>query len=311
MRIFNSTSINFLRYRKIAYGVSLAILIAGFVSLAVKGLNYGIDFRGGSEVVIRFEKDVPVAEVRSVLRDAGVSGTLKQYGLDRSFLLSTVFNGDTNDLKLLITSALNARMKDAPHEIVRIDAVGPSIASDLKWSAVKAMVAALLAILLYVGIRFELKFAAAGVVAIFHDVLIVLGLFSLLGGVFDVMPLEMDQSIIAAFLTIAGYSITDTVVVYDRIRERIRNQKPSEYERIFNESINQTLSRTIITSGTTLLTVFVLFIFAGPAIRGFAFAVFAGILIGTYSSIFVAAPLVFDWLKFSKTPVKLRGSQKS
>ncbi|KZK74938.1 MAG: preprotein translocase subunit SecF [Pelodictyon luteolum] len=311
MRIFNSTSINFLRYRKIAYGVSLAILLAGFVSLAVKGLNYGIDFRGGSEVVIRFEKDVPVGEVRSVLRDAGVSGTLKQYGLDRSFLLSTVFNGDTNDLKLLITSALNARMKDSPHEIVRIDAVGPSIASDLKWSAVKAMVAALLAILLYVGIRFELKFAAAGVVAIFHDVLIVLGLFSLLGGVFDVMPLEMDQSIIAAFLTIAGYSITDTVVVYDRIRERIRNQKPSEYERIFNESINQTLSRTIITSGTTLLTVFVLFIFAGPAIRGFAFAVFAGILIGTYSSIFVAAPLVFDWLKFSKTPVKLRGSQKS
>ncbi|ABB22900.1 protein translocase subunit SecF [Pelodictyon luteolum] len=311
MRIFNSTSINFLRYRKIAYGVSLAILLAGFVSLAVKGLNYGIDFRGGSEVVIRFEKDVPVGEVRSVLRDAGVSGTLKQYGLDRSFLLSTVFSGETNDLKLLITSALNARMKDAPHEIVRIDAVGPSIASDLKWSAVKAMVAALLAILLYVGIRFELKFAAAGVVAIFHDVLIVLGLFSLLGGVFDVMPLEMDQSIIAAFLTIAGYSITDTVVVYDRIRERIRNQKPSEYERIFNESMNQTLSRTIITSGTTLLTVFVLFLFAGPAIRGFAFAVFAGILIGTYSSIFVAAPLVFDWLRLSKTPVRLRGSSKS
>ncbi len=189
--------------------------------------------------------------------------------------------------------------------------MGPSIASDLKWSAVKALIAALIAILIYVGIRFETKFAAAGVIAILHDVLTVLGLFSILGGIFAFMPLEMDQSIIAAFLTIAGYSITDTVVVYDRIRERIRGQKPSEYERIFNESMNQTLSRTIITSGTTLLSVLVLFIFAGPAIRGFAFAVFSGILIGTYSSIFVAAPLVYDWLRLTKSSVRLRGSKVS
>jgi preprotein translocase subunit SecF len=178
-------------------------------------------------------------------------------------------------------------------------------------SAIKALLASLLAILLYVGVRFEIKFATAGVVAIFHDILTVLGLFSILGGLFTFMPLEMDQSIIAAFLTIAGYSITDTVVVYDRIRERIRGQKPSEYERIFNESMNQTLSRTIITSGTVLLSVFVLFIFAGPAIRGFAFAVFAGILIGTYSSIFVAAPLVYDWLRITKSSVRLRGSKIS
>ncbi|KAA6231680.1 protein translocase subunit SecF [Chlorobium phaeovibrioides] len=311
MRIFSNTSIDFLGRRKIAYAISLVLLLTGLVSLAVRGLNYGIDFRGGSEVVLRFEQDVPVGELRSVMRDAGVSGTIKQYGMDRSFLLSTVFNGDTNELKSLISGALNSQLKGNPFEIVRIDAVGPSIASDLKWSAFKAMGAALLAILIYVGIRFELKFAAAGVVAIFHDVLIVLGLFSLLGGVFEVMPLEMDQSIIAAFLTIAGYSITDTVVVYDRIRENIRNRKPSEYEQIFNESMNRTLSRTIITSCTTLLTVLVLFIFAGPAIRAFAFAVFAGILVGTYSSVFVAAPLAFEWIKRSKAPVKLRGSQKA
>jgi len=121
----------------------------------------------------------------------------------------------------------------------------------------------------------------------------------------------VDQSIIAAFLTVAGYSITDTVVVYDRIREKIRGQKPAEYERIFNESMNQTLSRTIVTGGTTLLSVLILFIFAGPAIRGFAFAVFTGILIGTYSSIFVAAPLVFDWLRLSKSTVRLRGGQST
>ncbi len=311
MRIFQKTNFNFIKYRKIAYGFSVIVLLAGVVSLVVKGLNYGIDFRGGSEVVIRFDKNIDVGQIRSVLDAAGVSGTLKQYGMDRSFLFSTVFQGDMGQLKSLLSNALNDRIKGNHHEIVRIDVVGPSIASDLKWSALKALFASLLAILLYVGFRFEIKFATAGVVAIFHDILTVLGLFSILGGLFAFMPLEMDQSIIAAFLTIAGYSITDTVVVYDRIRERIRGQKPSEYERIFNESMNQTLSRTIITSGTVLLSVFVLFIFAGPAIRGFAFAVFTGIMIGTYSSIFVAAPLVYDWLRITKSSVRLRGSKLS
>lgn len=311
MRIFHKTSFNFIKHRKIAYAISMVLLLSGIVSLAFRGLNYGIDFRGGSEVVIRFEKNVEVGSVRAVLKEAGVSGTLKQYGIDRSFLLSTVFSGQTNELKALVSNAFNARFPDNRHEIVRIDSVGPSIASDLKWSALKALLGALAAILLYVGIRFELKFAAAGVVAIFHDVLTVLGLFSILGGLFAFMPLEMDQSIIAAFLTVAGYSITDTVVVYDRIRERIRGRKPSEYEAIFNDSMNQTLSRTIITSGTTLITVLILFIFAGPAIRGFAFAVFTGILIGTYSSIFVAAPIVYDWLKATKSSVRLRGGSVS
>jgi preprotein translocase subunit SecF len=311
MRIFHKTGFDFIRHRKIAYAISIILLVSGFISLAVKGLNYGIDFRGGSEVVIRFEKNVDVGSVRSVLKEAGVSGSLKQYGIDRSFLLSTVFSGQTNELKSLISSAFNDRFPQNPHEIVRVDSVGPSIASDLKWSAVKALLAALAAILLYVGFRYEIKFAAAGVLAIFHDVLTVLGLFSILGGLSALMPLEMDQSIIAAFLTVAGYSITDTVVVYDRIRERIRGRKPSEYAAIFNESMNQTLSRTIITGGTTLLSVLILFIFAGPAIRGFAFAVFMGILIGTYSSIFVAAPLVYDWLRITNSSVKLRGGSAS
>ena len=157
------------------------------------------------------------------------------------------------------------------------------------------------------SIRFEFRFAAASVVAIFHDVFIVLGVFSIFGGLFDFMPLDINQSIIAAFLTIAGYSINDTVVVYDRIRENIRSGKPADYMTIFNNSLNQTLSRTIITSGTTLLVVLVLFVFAGPAIRGFTFAILLGILIGTYSSLFIAAPIVLDWQLKSKRPIKLRG----
>ena len=308
MRIFQKTNFNFIKHRRIAYAISSILLVAGLVSLFVRGLNYGIDFKGGSEVVIRFEQPVDVGAVRAIMEQAGVNGSVKQYGLDRSFLLKTDFQGDTSNLKALISNSLASRLPGNASQILSIQAVGPSIASDMKMSAIKALAAALVGILLYVSVRFEFKFATAGVAAIFHDVLTVLGLFSLLGGLFDFMPLEVDQSIIAAFLTIAGYSITDTVVVYDRIRERLRGQKPSDYERIFNESMNQTLSRTIITSGTTMLSVIVLFIFAGPAIRSFAFAMFVGILVGTYSSIFVAAPIVFDWQARSKSPIKFRGA---
>ncbi len=308
MRIFQNTNFNFLKHRRIAYAVSLILLVSGVVSLLVRGLNYGIDFKGGAEVVIRFAQPADIGGVRSTMKAVGVNGSVKQYGLGNTVLLRTDYLGETPELKGLITRSLAERIPGNPAEVVSIQAVGPSIASDMKWSAIKALGAALVGILLYVGFRFEYKFAAAGVVAIFHDVLTVLGLFSLLGGLFDFMPLEIDQSIIAAFLTIAGYSITDTVVVYDRIRERIRGQKSSEYERIFNESMNRTLSRTIITSGTTMISVLVLFIFAGPAIRGFAFAMFVGILVGTYSSIFVAAPIVFDWQQRSKNPIKLRGA---
>ncbi|NTW53867.1 MAG: protein translocase subunit SecF [Chlorobaculum sp.] len=308
MRIFHKTNFNFIKHRKIAYAVSTILLVVGMASLFVRGLNYGIDFKGGAEVVIRFDKAVDVGDVRSIMEQAGVNGSVKQYGLDRSLLLKTDYQGDTTRLKALITNALSSRLPGNPSQILSIQAVGPSIAADMKMSAIKALAAALAGILLYVSVRFEFKFATAGVAAIFHDVLTVLGLFSLLGGLIDFMPLEVDQSIIAAFLTIAGYSITDTVVVYDRIRERLRGQKPSDYERIFNESMNQTLSRTVITSGTIMISVIVLFIFAGPAIRSFAFAMFAGILVGTYSSIFVAAPIVFDWQTRSKSPIKFRGA---
>ncbi len=308
MRLFQKTNFNFIKHRKVAYAISLLLMVSGVVSLFTRGLNYGIDFKGGSEVVIRFDKAVDIALVREAIDQAGIRGAVKQYGMERSVLLSTDYHGESADIKGLITRAITAKIPANPCQVVSVQAVGPSIASDMKLAAVKALLASLAGILLYVSIRFEFKFATAGVLAIFHDVLTVLGLFSLLGGLFDFMPLEIDQSIIAAFLTIAGYSITDTVVVYDRIRERIRGQKPSEYERIFNESMNQTLSRTIITSGTLMISVLVLFIFAGPAIRGFAFAMFAGIVVGTYSSIFVAAPIVFDWHKWSKTPIKLKGA---
>ncbi|UZJ41450.1 protein translocase subunit SecF [Prosthecochloris sp. SCSIO W1101] len=307
MHLIKNTSIDFLKYRKVAYVISLSLVLAGLVSLFVRGLNYGIDFRGGTEVVLRFDNDVEIGDVRAILKEAGVDGAIKRYGADRSVLVQTGFDGDLNQLRSLVSNALGDRLPDNPHEVLRIDSVGPSIASDLKWAALKALLGAIVAILLYVGIRFEFRFAAASVVAIFHDVFIVLGIFSIFGGMFDFMPLDINQSIIAAFLTIAGYSINDTVVVYDRIRENIRIGKSGDYMTIFNNSLNQTLSRTIITSGTTLLVVLVLFIFAGPAIRGFTFAILLGIIVGTYSSLFIAAPVVLDWQLKSKRPIKLRG----
>ncbi|WP_294344374.1 protein translocase subunit SecF [Prosthecochloris sp.] len=307
MHLIKNTSIDFLKYRKVAYVISLSLVLAGLVSLFVRGLNYGIDFRGGTEVVLRFDNDVEIGDVRVILKEAGVEGAIKSYGADRSVLVQTGFDGDLNQLRSLVSNALGDRLPDNPHEVLRIDSVGPSIASDLKWAALKALLGAIVAILLYVGIRFEFRFAAASVVAIFHDVFIVLGIFSIFGGMFDFMPLDINQSIIAAFLTIAGYSINDTVVVYDRIRENIRVGKSGDYLKIFNNSLNQTLSRTIITSGTTLLVVLVLFIFAGPAIRGFTFAILLGIIVGTYSSLFIAAPVVLDWQLKSKRPIKLRG----
>ncbi|WP_287373796.1 protein translocase subunit SecF [Prosthecochloris sp.] len=307
MHLIKNTSIDFLKYRKVAYVISLSLVLAGVVSLFVRGLNYGIDFRGGTEVVLRFDNDVEIGNVRTILKEAGVDGAIKRYGADRSVLVQTGFDGDLNQLRSLVSNALGDRLPDNPHEVLRIDSVGPSIASDLKWAALKALLGAIVAILLYVGIRFEFRFAAASVVAIFHDVFIVLGIFSIFGGMFDFMPLDINQSIIAAFLTIAGYSINDTVVVYDRIRENIRVGKSGDYLTIFNNSLNQTLSRTIITSGTTLLVVLVLFIFAGPAIRGFTFAILLGIIVGTYSSLFIAAPVVLEWQLKSKRPIKLRG----
>jgi len=307
MQLIHKTNVDFLKNRKIAYVISLTLMLAGVLSLFVKGLNFGIDFKGGTEVVLRFEEEVTVGEVRSVLKEAGVEGAVKRYGADRSILLQTAFEGNLNDLKSLVNNALDDRIADNPHEVLRIDSVGPSIASDLKWAALKALLGAVIAILIYVGIRFEFSFAVASVMAIFHDVFIVLGLFSIFGGLFDYMPLVIDQSVIAAFLTIAGYSINDTVVIYDRIRENIRSGKSSEYTAIFNRSLNETLSRTVITSGTTLVVVLVLFFFAGPAIRGFTFAILLGIVIGTYSSLFIAAPLVLDWQKKTRRSIKLRG----
>ncbi|MCS6989088.1 MAG: protein translocase subunit SecF [Chloroherpetonaceae bacterium] len=307
MRFLERPNFDFIGARKKGYVVSAVLVGIGLISIIIRGFQLGIDFKGGTEIVARFQDPINIGEVRKSLGSEGLKGQIKEYGSAREVIITTDFSGELNELQSTIERVLKRDFPNNPSEVIKVDAVGPSIAGDLQWSAISALIGALAMILLYVGIRFEFKFATAGVIAIFHDVLVVAGLFSLLGGVFDAMPLEVDQSIIAAFLTIVGYSITDTVVVYDRIRENLKIRKSEPYEKIFNDSLNETLSRTIITSGTTLLTALVLFIFAGQTIRGFAFAIVAGILIGTYSSVFIAAPIVLDWQLKTGGKFKLRG----
>jgi preprotein translocase subunit SecF len=307
MRFLENPKIDFIAARKTAYVVSLVLLVIGIGSMAVRGFKLGIDFKGGTEIILRFAEPVDIGAVRTSIGTEGINAVIKEYGSNRDIIINAEDDGDVSELQNTLTRTLTRDFPQNPHEILKIDVVGPSIAGDLKWAALKALFGAMLMILIYVAIRFETKFAAASVIAVFHDVLVVAGLFSLFGGLSEFMPLEFDQSIIAAFLTILGYSITDTVVVYDRIRENIKSRKTDSYDKIFNDSMNETLSRTIITSSTTFLSVIVLFIFAGPTIRGFAFAIGIGILIGTYSSIFVAAPLVLDWQKRVGGKFKLRG----
>lgn len=307
MRFLENTDLNIIPTRRTGYIVAGTFFVICILSIIFRGFNLGIDFKGGTEIITRFQQPVEVGNVRSALAAAGVGGEVKEYGTNREFIIRTDYAGNMDNLQNTLTAALNKGVPQNPHEILQLEAVGPSIASDLQTSALYALIGSFFVILIYIGIRFEFKFATIGVLTTIFDVLIVAGIFSLLGNVFGFMPLEIDQTIIAAFLTISGYSINDKVVIYDRIRENLKARRSEPYEKIFNDSINETFSRTIITGLSVLFTLVILFIFGGQAIRGLAFATLIGILIGTFSSIFIAAPVALDWILQSKTKLKLRG----
>jgi preprotein translocase subunit SecF len=293
MRIFENTSFNFINNRRKAYIVSFALLLLSLVSLVTRGLELGIDFRGGMEFVVQTAEVPSPTQVRGVL--AGTLGSepeVKTFGED-ALLIRTLEGGEINTVQQQIVEGLAAAFPSAQPQVIKTDIVGPRFAEDLKEGAIYSVLGSLLVIFVYILIRFEWRFGLGAVAALFHDVTITLGLFSFLHGWLP-FSLQIDQAIIAAFLTIVGYSLNDTVVVFDRIREYTNLFKTEPYDQLVNRSINNTLSRTVITSGTTLLVVATLFIFGGEVLRGFAFALLVGIIIGTYSSIFVAAPIVVE-----------------
>jgi preprotein translocase subunit SecF len=377
MRIFENLNFDFLGKRKIFYVISAVVFLLGMVNIIFRGLELGIDFKGGTEVVLQFEHPVSIGEMRGHVDNIGL-GTVevKTFGgetgllfrtdlqrippaifpllvenvnseierlyprLERRIVDSTtssvvyefpsadttaslIYNlsqagydvaratAELENRQMIVSISISSWLKDNlrtkvpdnPFTVLREEHVGPKIGEELKRDAVIAVFFALIVILIYLGFRFKFVFALGAVVALFHDVLITLGLYSILYGVIPGLNLEIDLTVVAAFLTLVGYSINDTVIVFDRVRENLKIHKTQPVLEVINRSINQTMSRTIITGVTTLITVFVLMLLGGDVLRAFAFTLFFGIIIGTYSSIFVASALVLEYSNRAKKKV--------
>ncbi|MCK5826142.1 MAG: protein translocase subunit SecF [Desulfuromusa sp.] len=290
-------NIDFIGKRKIALFVSIALILIGFASLIAKGgPNYGIDFVGGTLVQVQFTQSTDASAIKKALQEIELGSVVVQrFGDNQNEFLIRVEQSTTElqGLSVQIQNALGQTYEKGDVDIRRVEMVGPQVGKDLRSKGLKAIFYAMLGLLAYISWRFEFRFAVGAIVALIHDVIITLGVFSLFNK-------EIDLPIIAAFLAIIGYSLNDTIIVYDRIRENTGKYNKEGFPYIVNRSINETLSRTLLTSGTTLMVVLALFILGGGVIHNFAFAMLVGVLIGTYSSIFVASPVLIFWQQKSK-----------
>ena len=279
------TKINFLSLRQIAILASLVLCVASFGLLVTKGLNFGIDFRGGIMLEIRTAQTADLSSIRSNLGSLGLGEIeLQRFGKDTDVLIRIESQpGGASGQKIAVDKV--KKILGPAVDYRRTEFVGPKVSGELIEAGVTAVVLALFAMLMYIWFRFEWQFGVGAVAALGHDVFLTIGVFSLLG-------LEFNLSTIAAILTIAGYSINDTVVVYDRVRENLRKYKVRPLEDVLNMSLNDTLSRTLLTSITTLIALLILYFFGGEVIKDFSFAMIWGVLVGTYSSIYVATPLL-------------------
>ncbi len=300
MRFFQNAKFDFMAARKYGFIFSGTLIILSIASLILHGgPRYSVDFRGGTFVEIRFEDkqnpdkplDIDIGKVRGVFNDFGLGNAeIKHYGSLQEISARADVTQNTDAIFNDLTQKLSQAFPEYNVIEMSKETVGPKVGKELVGAAILAILWASLFILIYVMWRFEFRFGVGAVAATFHDVIITIGLFSMLN-------LEISVAIVAALLTIVGYSLNDTIVVYDRIRENLKGFKrqASDYGIIINRSINETLSRTIITSGTTLLVVVVLYFFGGEVLKDFSFALIAGIVIGTYSSIFIASPVLVEW----------------
>lgn len=378
MRIFHNLNVDFLGKRRFFYMLSTTVFVLGLISILFRGLQFGIDFKGGTEVVLEFEKAIDITKVRGYLSDIGLGNVeVKTFGAETGALIRTeaqeipaankpqilsiiekrineVYKGvkidrtenpatgsvvykfagpdsatkvskelfqdgfqasrvsleaDNSEVVVRIGVSdwikenLRSQLPGNSFKVLREDRIGPKIGDELKRDAIIAVILSLAGILIYLAFRFKFYFALGAVAALFHDVLLTLGIFSLFYDLIPGLNLEIDLTIIAAFLTLIGYSINDTVIVFDRVRETMKIHKNAPLEELMNEAVNKTMSRTILTGGTTLLTVVILLIFGGEVIRSFAFTLFFGIIVGTYSSIFVASAFVLEYVNKKKIDI--------
>ncbi|MBU1290474.1 MAG: protein translocase subunit SecF [bacterium] len=289
MDLIGKKKFDFIKNRKIVYIISVVIILVGLISIIFQGFNFGIDFAGGALLQIRFDKSVSTTEVRNVLSEFNLSQSTIQNLSENEFVIRTE-KIDSEQRKEILT-AFKENLTDL--EVLRVETVGPVIGENLKKLAFYALLFAFIGIILYITIRFEFKFSIVSILALFHDCLIVLGIFSLL-------QKEITISIIAAVLTIVGYSLNNTIVILDRLRENIMFKTREPFENLINMSINQSLSRTINTALTTIIPILALYFFGGNILSDFALALFIGMVAGTYSSIFIASPLLLEWNKIFK-----------
>lgn len=294
MRFLSKTNIDFISKQQITGFLSIALIVAGIASLIMKGGPLlSIDFTGGTVAQVKFEKPVELGQLRETLSDYGFKGAeIVEFGSPDEILIKTQFSGSSSEISEKLTLALGNSFT-----LRRVESVGPKIGKELQTDALKAIGLALLLILIYITFRFDRYYALGSVMALIHDVLITLGVFSLL-------DYEINLSIIAAFLTIVGYSLNDTIVVFDRIRENIPKFMKKTLNDVVNISLNETLNRTVITSLTTMMVVVILFLWGGKVINLFAFALIIGVFVGTYSSLFVASPVMVYFEKRSAGPYR-------
>jgi len=292
MEFFKYTrTFNFMGKSKIAMVFSILIVLASYALLMTKGLNYGVDFAGGTIVQVKYDTAAPIDDMREKLKSNEIfnGASITEFGAEDEVVIR--MKSTTGSVTVDIGDITREALKGTGNfEIRRVDIVGPKVGSELKEKGIMSLVLAIIGILIYVAFRFEWRFAVASIVALIHDVSIALGAITLVG-------LDVNLDVLAALLTILGYSLNDTIIVFDRIREGVTNSKKTDLEDIINESVTRTLARTTLTSLTTFFVVFTLFMFGGEIIHSFAFTLLVGVVVGTYSSIFVASPILL-WFGF-------------
>ena len=305
MKFLNSKlNIDFMGKRQIALAFSLVLILIAVGSIVVRGLSLGIDFTGGTLIEVGYSEPAKLESVRKALVDSGYGdSSVQQFGTPRDILirLGSSADADSSRLSNEVFAALS-KAAESEVELRRVEFVGPQVGDELAEDGALAVLVALIAILMYVAMRFEWRFAVGSVIALVHDVILVVGLFALL-------QIEFDLPVLAAVLAVIGYSLNDTIVVFDRIRENFRKMRKGEPVDIINRSLNETLSRTLVTSLTTILVLLALFFLGGEIIHGFAFALLVGVLTGTYSSIYVASTsiMMLGVSKADLMPVKKEG----
>jgi len=288
MNLIHDKRFEFMAFRRIAMGISIALVVGSLFLIAFKGLNLGIDYTGGTLLQVELPAAASVQDVREALAAVGQEQAVIQAYSDRGMIIRLKAGEETVGQQA--RDAL--RQKFGEIQVLRLEKVGPVVGKELTRGALIALALALVGILLYVSVRFQFRFAAVSVAALAHDAIIVTGAFALTGR-------EISLTYIAAILTVVGYSINDTIVVLDRVRENWGKMRQLGIEKLLDDSVNQTLSRTINTSLTTMLPVVALFLFGGPVIADFSFAILVGLIIGTYSSVFIACALLCEWYKRS------------